>query len=338
MQIRFLDDTHTTGSSMAIQRISFRTDYQDHNAVGRTWDSLTLDVAKAEYSTASKKTSYVKMLSTPTRVFDRKWSFPTLSGKPATNPASWGGPQGSLAFTFSQPWMYDGQGAIFTDYFFSGGVAANNAKWGEQFTNGFEYYLDTVDYKAWTATGIVGKAQSVPASPSPCFDSFYPRSSGRQVVAKAGMTGDASRRPLQVSLSIDTLYTSPSDPVLYAIGGVGSVVGFDIGAGCNKLHLDPSQPFLLLPQAAPNNATSHASFAVTTDWQSWMREFWVQAAWQDSTSRGLKLSHATRLTEFSPASLPRMLTSYSVPSKNGGSSLSQWFTGTKALPVTRYTY
>ena len=338
MQIRFLDDTHTTGSSMAIQRISFRADYQDHNAVGRTWDRLTLDVAKADYSTASMKTSYVKMLSTPTRVFDRKWSFPTLSGKPATNPASWGGPQGSLAFTFSQPWMYDGQGAIFTDYTFSGGVLANSANWSAQFPNGFEYYLDTPSYQQWTGTSIVGKTQSVPASPPACVDSFFSRSSLRQVAATAGVTGNAKTRPLQVALSIKTERTSPNDPVLYAIGGVGSVAGFDIGAGCNRLHLDPSQPFLVLPQAAPNNRSGSASFSITADWQAWMKEFWVQAAWQDSSTSALKLTHATRVTEFSPASLPRMLTSYTTPSKNGGLYLSQWFTGTKALPATRYTY
>lgn len=334
MQIRFLDDTHANGSPMSIQRIAFRTDYRDHNAIGRTWDSLTLDVAQADYNSASRKTGYVKLLGTPTRVFDRKWSFPTLSGKPALNPASWGGPQGSLGFTFSQPWMYGGKDALFTDYQFSGGVAANSAKWDENFTNGFEYYLDTIDQKAWSAISMVGKTEMVPAKPSNCYDSGF----SNPASAKAGMTGYAKSRPFQVRLAINSRYTSKTSPVIYALGVAGSVPGFDIGAGCNRLHLDPALPFLTFPQPAPNNSTAVASLGLNSDWYSWMSEFWVQVAWEDSKTSQLKLSPATRISDFSPASLPRMLTSYTSPAKSGPPVLSQWFAGPKALPITRYTY
>ncbi len=334
MQMRFLDETHSMGTPMSLKASSFSTDYRDHNAIGRTWDKLTLDIAKADYNSASRKNAKVTLLSAPTRVFDRKWSFPTLSGKPALNPTSWGGPQGSLNFNFSQPWLYDGRDAIFTDYVFTGGVAANAATWGENFTNGFEYYLDTLDAKGWTSTTRAGATATVPAQPSNCYDSGYTNAA----VATAGVTGYSNSRPFQVQMTIDSRYTSRTSPVIYAVGVAGLMSGLDIGAGCNRLYIDPSLPFLMFPQAAPNNGSARASMAAKAEWQPWMSEFWVQAAWEDSQSMQLKLTHATRIHDFSPASLPRMLTSYTVPSSKGPSVLSQWFTGPKALPITRYTY
>ena len=38
---RFMDNTHT-GTKRSIKGLSFRSDYRNHNAIGRTWSKITV--------------------------------------------------------------------------------------------------------------------------------------------------------------------------------------------------------------------------------------------------------------------------------------------------------
>ncbi len=322
---RFMDYTHT-GTKRSIKGLAFRADYRDHNAIGRTWSKVTVLAAHGDWSSITKLSPNYTLKDTPTKVFDAKWSFPALKGKPLLNPSAWGGIGGSLNFRFSTPWAYNGSDSIFLEFQFSGGVAANNQPWVGANPKGFEYFLDTMPQAAWQGTNTYN--QTYPAKPAPCLDSGF----GSGGKGKTYATIDASLSgATTVVLAVRTYYTSTRSPVIYALGVAGNATGLNLGAGCNLFHIDSTKPMYIVPLATPNNKTAYASLTAKTPRQSWMKEIWAQAGWADSKTQSLKLTHAVRATFGTSTQVPAS-TSYTTP------KFSVWNQAPKGLPFMRYEY
>jgi hypothetical protein len=322
---RFMDNTHA-GTKRSIKGVSFRSDYRNHNAIGRTWSRVMVMAAHGDFSSISKLSPDYKLKDTPTRVFDSRWSFPALKGTPVLNPAQWGGVAGSLSFRFSTPWAYNGNDAIFLEWQFSGGVADNNVPWVGPTPRGFEYFLDSMTESMWE--GSEKPSRTYPPKLLPCYDSeFFKSGTGKTVATiDAWLSGTT-----MAELVVATNYTATKSPVLYAVGLAGNAQGLDLGAGCNLLHVDFTSPTVLFYLPAPNNKTAYASLTRRARRQSWMKEVWVQAAWADSQSQGLKLTHAVQATLGSIKPVP-VFASYATP------NFSVWNQGQKGLPYMRYEY
>ena len=141
---RFMDASHR-GKPRKIRGLSFRLDYRDHDAIGRTWKNVTIRIAHGDFSSIKyNRSRQYKLVDQPVKVFDKTWSFPTVKGFPPLKPASWGGPKNSLRFRFDKPWDYNGKDAIFVEFRFSGGKAADGREWKGEVPFGFEYYLDSM--------------------------------------------------------------------------------------------------------------------------------------------------------------------------------------------------
>jgi hypothetical protein len=325
---RFMDYSHA-GKARSIKSVMFRADYRDHNAIGRTWNSVKLYAGHGDYSSIQyNKSTYHKLTSTPTKLFDAKWSFPALSGKPALNPAAWGGVQGSLRFRYSTPFLYNGKDSMFFEFQFTGGVAANNKVWVGNTPKGFEYYLDSMSQDDWRGTTGGGKGGgngggTKYGNPKPCYDSWFSKAGAYLTMSLTGAT--------QIELGIQTLYTSPVDPVIYGLSLGGSTTGVPIGASCNNLHL--SAPLILLPQPAPRNSRASASVLLKGTRQASMKEFWGQAGWLDSKTRQFKMTNAVKITQPSGSGkeVP-FVVSYQV------GAFQVWTAAPKGTPFTRYEY
>ena len=319
---RFMDYAHN-GTARSIKSVMFRADYRDHKAIGRTWNNVKLLAGHGDYGSIQyNKSTAFKLTSTPTTVFDAKWSFPALSGKPALNPAQWGGVQGSLRFRYSTPFQYGGKDAMFLEFQFSGGVAANNQAWVGNTPKGFEYYLDSMSQADWRGTPGKGGGGTVYGNTKTCFDSWFTKAPASLSMSLTGTT--------QIELGIKTIYTSPVDPVIYGLSLTGSPTGVPIGAGCNRLHL--STPLILLPQAAPRNSTGSASVLLKGTRQAGMKEFWAQAGWADSKSRQFKLTNAEKIGQPSGGKEIPFAVSYQV------GAFQVWTAAPKGTPFTRYEY
>lgn len=141
---RFMDNSHQ-GEPRLIEGLSFRLDHRDHDTIGRSWDNVTIKIAHGDWSTIKYNSSRdYELVDKESVVFDKQWSFPTLKGYPALEPAEWGGPQNCLNFRFDKPFMYNGKDAIFVEFVFRGGKTEDGRHWEGDLPYGFEYYLDSM--------------------------------------------------------------------------------------------------------------------------------------------------------------------------------------------------
>ena len=331
---RFMDYSHT-GTRRALKAVSFRADYRSHNAIGRTWSKVTVHAAHGDWSSLQyNKSAAYKLTDTPTKVFDAKWSFPALKGRPAINPDSWGGIRNLLSFRFKQPWAYNGKDAIFLEFRFSGGVADNNVPWVGGTPKGFEYYLDSMPEAMWRGSGA---NQSFPSKASKgaaaCVDSGF-KGSGKGKVLASYLTATASLKTgAMAELGIYSYYTSQKNPVIYALGLGGNTTGFDIGTGCTRLYLDFAKPTALLFLPAPNNKAAYATLNLKAKREVWMTTFWVQAGWADTATKRLLLTNAVRASLGKASAVPAA-TSYVA----GGTRFNVWTSAPKGMPYMRYEY
>ena len=313
---RFMDFAQA-GPARTIRGVSFRLDYRNHNAIGRTWSNVTVRVAHGDWrSVQYNKSSAFRLTDTPIKVFDQQWSFPAVTGFPPLNPASWRGFQNSLSFRFSQPWNYNGRDAIFLEFKFSGGTAHNNKPWVGQTPTGFEYYLDSMPEAAWRGQG---GSQRFPAKPTPCYDSA--QKTPAAVTVKLSNTTSAD-------LDIASSFTSRTKPVIHVVGLSGNTSGVNVGAQCNLLYPALGNAALLV-KPAPNNPTATARTSIKTPALPWLQELWVQVGWFDSTTSRLKLTAAQRVTpagQIVPAAV----------SYTAGGPISVWTSAAKGRPYIRY--
>lgn len=317
---RFMDFSHT-GRSQTIKGVSFRLDGRSQQAIGRTWSKVTIRIAHGDWSSIQyNKSNAFRLVDTPITVFDKTWSFPALNGKPPLDPASWGGVGNSLNFRFSTPWVYNGKDAIFFEFTFSGGKAANNQPWIGTTPKGFEYYLDSMPQSAWR--GGASKQSYPDYKSAVCYDSAY----GTKVSASldASVSGTST-----VSLDMSAYYTSPTDPVLVALSVAGTPSGVDVGGACNLFYPDLHAPLAILVLTTPSKGVSSAN--VRAPRQSAWTDFWLQAAWFDSKTRAFKLTNAMRVSA-TPGRIIPVATSYIA----GSTKFSVWTAAAKGLPYMRY--
>ncbi len=340
MHIQQNDDMHSDGKAKLISEIAFRLDNRSHTpttATGRSWTNISVDMSEPT-SYSSMSTGFTSNVGTsPTRVFDSKWTWPTQSGFPLLQPDVWGGAQGQLRFPFTRPWAYSAKGSILADYIFRGGTLANSVAWTS--LNSAYFYLDgeVIDTTATTST-----TQRIPINPPVCNDSAMTFSAG----AFAYGYGNAySKSSTTITLRGKLLfnrysyYTAPDATVVQALGIGGLPNGVNVGAGCNSLYVDFNRPVVLttLKTLAPYGYSGLVGSSV--DWQNELAslDLWVQAAWLDSNTKRFMLTSATKVTLPSappPDALPRYKTVYqrdSVSTTGSGP-----YTDGHYFPYTRY--
>jgi len=141
---RFMDNSHQ-GKPRLITGLSFRLDHRDHDSIGRDWENVTIRIAHGDWSSIRYNASAeFALVDYPRVAFSKPWSFPTLKGVPPTKPAEWGGPQNALSFRFDEPFAYNGKGAIYVEFVFTGGTAEDGRPWEGDLPFGFEYFLDSM--------------------------------------------------------------------------------------------------------------------------------------------------------------------------------------------------
>lgn len=141
---RFMDNSHL-GEPREIHGLSFRLDYRAHDSIGRDWDNITVRIAHGDWESIKYNASKEFTLKDEQQVvFNKPWSFPTLKGFPALEPAEWGGPQNCLNFRFDHPFQYNGKDPIYVEFTFAGGKTQDGSKWEGDLPYGFEYYLDSM--------------------------------------------------------------------------------------------------------------------------------------------------------------------------------------------------
>jgi len=159
---RFMDNSHL-GEPRKIRGLSFRLDHRDHDAIGRTWEKVSVRVAHGNWGSLKyNESTDHDLVDEPVTVFDRQWSFPTLKGLPPLTPASWGGPQNSLSFRFDEPFEYNGKDAIYVEFIFSEGKAEDGREWRGELPKGFEYYLDSMpEVGGWREVAADGRKGAI---------------------------------------------------------------------------------------------------------------------------------------------------------------------------------
>ncbi|MHC4854424.1 MAG: hypothetical protein ACYTF5_20680 [Planctomycetota bacterium] len=307
---------------MAIKEISYRLDGgRTYNAnvtsagVGRSWTNVTLHMSECDYSKMTS-TFTANPLTTPQKVFDAKMTWQTFVGT-APDPTPWGNK--GHKFPFTSTWVYTGIKDILMEYVFQGGTLANNAAWTG--TTSTRYYLDGVYATTFNLGGQLeypcgdptcSQAASYPKTTPPnCMDSAHPASTNAARNDIQGIFAYNADKPTttlknKISLNWRSFYTAPGAPVIKALGFAGNTVGLNIGAMCNKLYLDMTQPFLLFPDTA-SATVSYAPSGFTslnTPFQPVLGgvSLWFQCAWDDSKTKFFSLTTATQRTI--PTSLP----------------------------------
>lgn len=286
---------------MPIKEISYRLDQRNYNpnsssgGAGKSWSKVTLHVSECDFDKMTS-TFNTNPVTTPTKVFDSTMTWATQSGFPSTNPALWGG--NGIKFPFTPaPWIYTGVNDILLDYVFTGGTLSNGGAWSGATTK--RYYLDGFYNKNFN----LGAATEYPASkgqttPPNCMDSFHAPSTTR--AAYNNIQGifvantDRSGHPGEVYFQWRSFYTAPSKPVIKALGVAGIPAGLPVGAHCNNLYLDTTQPYIIFAQTAGSTGTSPFT-SLSSKFVPAMGglSVWFQCAWDDSVLNRLSLTTAS---------------------------------------------
>jgi len=336
------DGMHTGAQQHTISEIAFRVDSRSHTAetaMGRTWTNVTLDISETSNFDTMGQVWSNNVTTTPNRVFDHRWSWPSISGAPLLEPGVWGGVTGQLRFPFSKPWLYTGKNEILMDYRFRGGTLANSGTWN--FSRSAYYYLDSEVVTLYTAEGGV---EPLPETPGKCADSgfTYPgyiaTTYGYSYAYGPANNQVTLRNTMQVNHY--SYYTAPNSPVVQAIGVGGSSNGVNVGARCNRLYVDLNKPTVLLNMTATGSTGYSGLVTWSMPWQPAFNnlKIYIQSAWADSKTRALSLSTAVLLTlpnGAPPTFLPRYKSMFSADPNSANASVEPATTG-YYFPYTLY--
>jgi len=282
-------DGELRNKALSITQIDFRLDarsYGTTTGTSRTWTRVTVDISEADVERLSQNW-VLNATSTPTRVFDSRMTWATVNGRPTSQP--WG----HISFPFKTAWFYSGKTDMLRDYWFRGGTLANAVRWSGSASA--LYYLDGVT----NPDSTTGSGTYMPVADTRCNDSAVTLTTGALAYGSANVynvnySTNTYRDKLRVRWY--SYYTAPQKPVLQVIGvGVGNTVGLEIGARCNRLHVDLSKPYLLLSKTTQNTAqASSGTTEIITPWESRLQglAFHTQAAWADSQSGLFSLTRA----------------------------------------------
>ena len=301
---------------LTLKDVAYRLDYRNHLSqlsISRTWTKVTLAVSETANYTLLSPTFSLNVSGPVSVVFNAKASWPTQSGWPLLYPDLWGSIRGKLRFVFKMPFKYTGTNDLMLDYTFRGGQLANGGYWGGQFPAQRHYVLDG---EAVNVSVVNGLARSIPLAGPVCVDSVWSGRATTPALAEGrSMVSGASGSTVFVEYR--TIVTAPSAPVIHAVGVGGSIPGINLGAKCNRLHVDLTKPWV-----AAFHTTGSERFAARTPWTRhtgmWTASMsrltlYIQGAWTDSKSGAFALTRALELVlpgAPPPFLLPRQKTLY----------------------------
>lgn len=327
-------DGELRGRVLSMSQIDFRLDSRSHTtatAAGRSWSRVTLDMSDTDVAEMSLSWDE-NNLSTPTRVFDSSMNWPAVTGQPSSTP--WG----HVAFAFARTWVYTGQKDMLADYQFRGGTLENSALWTGS-SNSY-YYLDGMTSEDVTT----GSGTYMPTSANTCNDSAMTVSTGAYAIGIANaFHAYYSTYTYRDKLRLYwySYYTAPDKPVVHALGlGSGNAAGFDMGARCQRLHLDATKPFVLTTHKTDTSGSGYSGVTeIIIPWlNTWQGlTFHVQGAWADSSSGLFSLTRARSFVvpAYPTATLKkRMLFHYNLEVSTGIGPYSTYV----ALTLPRITY
>ncbi|MCB9869216.1 MAG: hypothetical protein H6837_05110 [Planctomycetes bacterium] len=291
-------DGELRGAPRLIDEIAHRFDYRSHStstAMGRTFTNVSLRVAHCDFDKLTRTFAAVPT-TTPALVFSQNVTWPSVTGRPLTNPAMWASTNGSLRFPFKQGFVYTGAADLCLDFDFSGGTLANNSAWGTSTAR--TYYLDGYpsryyNYGSLTVYGLAGTNVG-------CVDSGTANNIGGLGYVYAYLYGPnyatTSYRNLYRIYSY-SYYTATGKPLVWglSLGGKPDGVGFP-GVSCNKLFLDLSKPTVT---GSYTTSTTSTSTFYEIAWVPYGAslvgiELWWQGAWLESTTNQLMFTRAAR--------------------------------------------
>lgn len=285
-----MGDGELKGKPLAITRIDFRLDpgrtYGIGHGMGRTWSRVTLAMSDTDVGEMTNDWGD-NILSTPTRVFDGKMTWATVSGRPSSTP--WG----HVSFPFTSAWVYTGKNDMLADYVFTHGRLANSGAWAGSASR--FYYFDNLLNRDF----VLGPGSYMPTASNTCNDSAITRTVGAYTYGHATafhVNHSTYTYRDKLRLYWFSYYTAPAKPVVHAFGvGPGNSTGINIGARCHRLYLDTSKPFLLITRTTAESTTAYSGAnQIIIPWENvWQgRRFHVQGAWTDSSTGLFSLTRA----------------------------------------------
>ncbi|MHC4078741.1 MAG: hypothetical protein ACYST0_09935 [Planctomycetota bacterium] len=341
-------DGENKGNAHSITEVGYRLDNRAHTtstAMGRSWTNVSLQMSETTNLDTMDKTWSQNISGAQTTVFSGKADWDSFTGTPLLKPDIWGGLKGKLRFPFSKPWVYSGKNDMLLDYSFQGGVLANAASWSG--SRAFSYYLDGENISTNSMSSLVERIPSTRQSPA-CNDSAitYTGTGNNAYMYGSAYTYGSNYSTLtyrnKLLFTHYSYYTAPEGaPVMHVIGLAGSTAGVDVGARCNRLHVDLAKPFfpIVLNTLKSNTSASSGTMGYLVPWDNAMTRFdlHLQAAWNDSTTSAFSLTEALKITlpdGLPPDELPRRKMAYAYPSS--AASATSVTTSSYAQPFVRY--
>jgi hypothetical protein len=338
-------DGENRGKVAVIASIQIRLDgtytYNTSYGMGRTWKNVQLTISEGDLNKFSN-TFASNATATPTVVFSSGWSLPTVSGKqPAPSP--WGGKNGMLKFPFKSTWIYTGKADILTDWQYTGGTLANNSTWTGSTSR---YYMIDSYGSSSEYSNVGGTYTYIPSTrlnntstgvTTRCNDSEHTQTTGSYCYLYTYAYGNKypvdNYRGKFVFYHV-SYYTGYENPVIHALSLMPNVAGYDLGTGCNKLHV--MAPMILIPRVTmPSSYSTSGYSGYRLNFVKWNPAFAsatavVQAAWADSSTNALGLSQARQavLPSGPPGPPPERLAVYNYNKTSA----------TGNGPYTTYTY
>lgn len=273
-----LDD----GQVRVLRWLGFRHDDHDYfsgSGTGRTWQDVQLRLGINMW--AALGTDYAANLQSPSLVFSGSLTWPEMSGRPATRPAA---QHPGLRLPFSKPFVHLGYDTLVEDFQFRAGKLRSGS-----WPSNKAYQLDGV----MVVTNMTTPAVHYPALDTGCHDQGHGGSLGAFVEAVYQQYSKLhSHSPGTIQLRFRNRETAVGQQVVQAVGVAGLPAGIDVGARCNRLYLDLSQPHLFFP-AVGAVGRFHTASAPRTPANLGV-ELWLQAAWKDSVDGRFSLTRAAR--------------------------------------------
>ncbi|MHC4812845.1 MAG: hypothetical protein ACYTKC_11010 [Planctomycetota bacterium] len=222
------------GAAVSILQLDYRLDnrtYASDQGVGRTWTQVTLSMSEVNRADRMSRTFSSNRLVTPVVVFQSKVTWSGVVGRPTV--LKWGS---HVSFPFLRPWAYSGKNDMLMEWVFTGGALANSAAW----TASLPYYMDSASHTGVSFAdewSIVSTGQCGGPFVRMTYNNFHKQ---YQFPSQAGKTLAASESRL----------TTPNTPLIHT-WGLPRATPLDVGARCNKLHIDP-QVFFFGTGSKPN--------------------------------------------------------------------------------------
>ena len=318
------------GLVVVIKNIGFRRDSVNNTGTrtpGRTWTKVTLHLSDGSVAKMTK-TWTMNSLNTPKKLFDNKYSWPDFTKAPTKIPAPW---NPALSFPLTQAYIYKGKNDLLMDFRFRGGTLSNGVTWR---TNSFRaYYLDAAnvvtlpDYYPSTTT-LHGNQN--------CRDSSQSAVGGIMTVdlRSYAKTGSNASRQGKFFFEMGSYFTALNKPVIQALSVFGNAAGQNVGT-CNSLYLKTLLALFGGTAGPPTAIKTTTLPLIPYSAKAVGVSIWVQSAWADSKTGGLKLTQAVeaKIVAQPPSQTPRVMLWYYNPTRATGIGPSSFYVYN---PVVQY--